>query len=80
MAGPIHPPGDGPASFQGPLHPFIDLGFHATLWAPDIIPLSPDRYFFKHSMLLAHKLINRHYILLSKNYPTYLLLPLFITR
>ena len=78
MAGPIHP-GDGPASFPGPLHPFIHLGFHATLGAADIIPLSPNRYFFKHAMLLAHKLINRHNILLTKNSSIYLLLSLFIT-
>ena len=61
------------------LHLCVHLGFHTTLWAPNIVPLSPNRYFFKHAMLLAHKLINRHNILLTKNSSTYLLLSLFIT-
>jgi len=64
--------------FQGPfylkLHLFIHLRFHATFWAPDIVPFSSNRYFLKLSMLLAYKLINWHNILLSKNIPY---LPIF---
>ena len=57
--------------FQGPfylkLHLFIHLRFHATFWAPDIVPFSSNRYFLKLSMLFANKLIDRHYILLTEN-------------
>ena len=57
--------------FQEPFYPklhfSIQLRFIATFWAPDIVPLSLNRYFLKLSMLLAYKLINRHNILLNEN-------------
>ena len=46
---------------------FIHLGFIATFWAPDIVPLRFNCYFLKPAMLFAYKLINRHCILLAEN-------------